>query len=186
MKSELLNEVREISKEFFKLPLEEKQKYSPKSGGLEGYGNGNPPRQGTFNWNDKLHLQVYPHHRRQLTIWPEKPQNFRWNTKEHITIELCIYDYYNDHDNNECVFYVIMLRYSLLYNMYIDIDFHKNDMYYINNDMNFISFTSKTLCNATYKCRLNNRFINKNRPGICTQKIRSKYEVKSGYCASHH
>ncbi|KMT06726.1 hypothetical protein BVRB_7g158870 [Beta vulgaris subsp. vulgaris] len=77
MKSELLNEVREISKEFFKLPLEEKKKYSPKSGGLEGYGNGNPPRQGTFNWNDKLHLQVYPHHRRQLTIWPEKPHNFR-------------------------------------------------------------------------------------------------------------
>lgn len=77
MTSELLDEVRDMSKEFFRLPLEEKEKYSSKGDSLEGYGNDNTIREGNFNWNDKLHLQVYPEHRRQLEFWPEFPQNFR-------------------------------------------------------------------------------------------------------------
>lgn len=77
IKSELLDEIREMSKQFFKLPLEEKEKYSSKGDSLEGYGNDNAIRRGNFNWNDKLHLQVFPHCKRQLQYWPEKPQTFR-------------------------------------------------------------------------------------------------------------
>ncbi|KMT06724.1 hypothetical protein BVRB_7g158850 [Beta vulgaris subsp. vulgaris] len=77
IKTELLDEIREMSKQFFKLPLEEKEKYSSKGDSLEGYGNDNAIRRGNFNWNDKLHLQVFPHCKRQLQYWPEKPQTFR-------------------------------------------------------------------------------------------------------------
>ena len=70
-----------MSKQFFGLPLEEKAKYASKAGGgdLEGYGNDNADRkeEGTFNWNDKLHLQVHPENQRKLEFWPEKPENFR-------------------------------------------------------------------------------------------------------------
>ncbi|KAL2900146.1 Protein SRG1, partial [Bienertia sinuspersici] len=55
--SSLLEEVREMSKQFFTLPQEEKDKYSSKENSLEGYGNDNATREGSFNLNDKLHLQ---------------------------------------------------------------------------------------------------------------------------------
>ncbi|KMT06720.1 hypothetical protein BVRB_7g158820 [Beta vulgaris subsp. vulgaris] len=73
----LLDEVREMSKQFFKLPLEEKEKYSSKGDDLEGYGNTNAVQQGSLNWNDKLHLQVYPVEKRQLDFWPQNPHHFR-------------------------------------------------------------------------------------------------------------
>ncbi|XP_021766496.1 probable 2-oxoglutarate-dependent dioxygenase ANS [Chenopodium quinoa] len=78
MPPSLLDEVREMSKQFFKLPLEEKEKYSSKGDDLlEGYGNTNAVQRGSLNWNDKLHLQVYPEDKRQLQFWPENPQQFR-------------------------------------------------------------------------------------------------------------
>ncbi|XP_021765351.1 protein SRG1-like [Chenopodium quinoa] len=83
MSNELLDKIRELSKEFFKLPLEEKEKYSSEGDSIEGYGNDNTIRQGNFNWNDKLHLQVHPEHRRQLEFWPEKPQQFRTTLHEY-------------------------------------------------------------------------------------------------------
>ncbi|XP_021844354.2 jasmonate-induced oxygenase 4 [Spinacia oleracea] len=83
MTIKLLYEVREMSKQFFKLPLDEKEKYSSKGDSLEGYGNDNAIRQGNFNWNDKLHLQVHPEHRRQLEFWPEIPQHFRTTLHEY-------------------------------------------------------------------------------------------------------
>ncbi|XP_057549604.1 jasmonate-induced oxygenase 4-like [Amaranthus tricolor] len=83
MTSELLDEVREMGKEFFKLPLEQKEKYSSKDGSLEGYGNDNSIRQANFNWNDKLHLQVYPQHKHQVLFWPQYPLNFRETLHEY-------------------------------------------------------------------------------------------------------
>ncbi|KAL2900130.1 Protein SRG1 [Bienertia sinuspersici] len=83
MTSEMLDEVRDMSKQFFRLPLEEKEKYSSKGDSLEGYGNDNAIRDGNFNWNDKLHLQVYPEHRQQLQFWPETPLNFRATLHEY-------------------------------------------------------------------------------------------------------
>ncbi|XP_021765371.1 probable 2-oxoglutarate-dependent dioxygenase ANS [Chenopodium quinoa] len=73
----ILDEVREMSKQFFKLPLEEKEKYSSKGEDLEGYGNTNAVQRGSLNWNDKLHLQVYPEDKRQLQFWPKNPEKFR-------------------------------------------------------------------------------------------------------------
>ncbi|XP_021858328.1 protein SRG1-like [Spinacia oleracea] len=83
MTIELLDEVREMSKQFFKLPLDEKEKYSSVGDSLEGYGNDNVIRQGNFNWNDKLHLQVYPEHKRQLQYWPHIPQHFSTTLDEY-------------------------------------------------------------------------------------------------------
>lgn len=90
MTSSFLDEVREMSKQFFRLPLEEKEKYASKEGAadLEGYGNDNTiqKQQGTtFNWNDKLHLQVHPENQRKLEFWPQKPDNFGTTLHEYST-----------------------------------------------------------------------------------------------------
>ncbi|KAJ8433820.1 hypothetical protein Cgig2_028137 [Carnegiea gigantea] len=70
MSSSFLDEVREMSKQFFRLPSVEKEKYASKEGAndLEGYDNDNAVRneEGAFNWNDKLHLQVHPENQRKL------------------------------------------------------------------------------------------------------------------------
>ncbi|KMT06727.1 hypothetical protein BVRB_7g158880 [Beta vulgaris subsp. vulgaris] len=81
MPSTLLDEVQEMGKKFFTLPLKEKEKYSSKGNSLEGYGNDNTIREGSFNWNDKLHLQVYPFCK--LGYWPGKPENFRITLQEY-------------------------------------------------------------------------------------------------------
>lgn len=81
IESELLDEVREMSKEFFKLPIEEKEKYS--SNGLEGYGNDFEHQKTGINWSDRLHLHVHPHQNRQLQCWPQNPLNFRKTLDEY-------------------------------------------------------------------------------------------------------
>lgn len=82
--SSFLDEVREMSKEFFKLPIEEKEKYSWKdNAGVEGYGNDMEHQETGINWNDRLHLQVHPEQQRQLQYWPENPQNFRKTLHEY-------------------------------------------------------------------------------------------------------
>ncbi|XP_057549605.1 jasmonate-induced oxygenase 4-like [Amaranthus tricolor] len=91
----VLDEVREMSKQFFKLPMEEKQKYSSKGNELEGYGNTNAIQQGSLNWNDKLHLHVYPQQKRQLQFWPQNPHHFRtsldeYSKKNHMILELLL------------------------------------------------------------------------------------------------
>ncbi|XP_021765361.1 probable 2-oxoglutarate-dependent dioxygenase ANS [Chenopodium quinoa] len=86
----LLDEVREMSKQFFKQPLKEKEKYSSKGEDLEGYGNTNAVQRGSLNWNDKLHLQVYPEDKRQLQFWPENPRHFRTTLHEYSKKNLMI------------------------------------------------------------------------------------------------
>ncbi|KDO51020.1 hypothetical protein CISIN_1g041077mg, partial [Citrus sinensis] len=68
-----LDKVREVTKKFFALPLEEKQKYAKQNGSDGGYGNDIHP---TLNWSDRLFLALIPEDRRQLKFWPENPESF--------------------------------------------------------------------------------------------------------------
>ncbi|KAL6331536.1 hypothetical protein AAG906_011476 [Vitis piasezkii] len=65
--SSFLDKVREVGKQFFALSVEEKQKYSRATDGIEGYGN-----EPILSEN-----QLQPVDQRKLQLWPENPNEFR-------------------------------------------------------------------------------------------------------------
>ncbi|XP_074284485.1 protein LATERAL BRANCHING OXIDOREDUCTASE 1-like [Silene latifolia] len=78
IESSFLEEIIEVSKQFFALPLEEKLKCSLGGDYFQGYGN--PSVYGdnlSGNWNDRLYLSIHPEESRNLLFWPENPHNFR-------------------------------------------------------------------------------------------------------------
>ncbi|XP_057767954.1 protein SRG1-like [Salvia miltiorrhiza] len=73
-----LDEVRQLARDFFELPMTEKHKYARRGDGYEGYGNDlvlfdNQP----LDWSDRLYLQVAPDHHQKLQYWPQNPESFR-------------------------------------------------------------------------------------------------------------
>ncbi|XP_057516591.1 protein SRG1-like [Amaranthus tricolor] len=86
MTNEFLDKVREVTKQFFALPLEEKQNYSREMkqkdekaiNDWDGYGNDPVVYQHqTLDWMDRLLLTVNPEHQRKLQFWPRNPLPFR-------------------------------------------------------------------------------------------------------------
>ncbi|KAK9697946.1 hypothetical protein RND81_08G071800 [Saponaria officinalis] len=85
MSSTFLDEVREATKQFFNLPLEEKQKYSRGIKDYDGYGNDTVVSENQIlDWTDRLFLTVYPEDQQKLQYWPEKPLAFRKVINEYI------------------------------------------------------------------------------------------------------
>ncbi|KMZ56826.1 hypothetical protein ZOSMA_91G00930 [Zostera marina] len=76
-----MEEIRNIQRLFFKQSIEEKQKYAidwtiPEY--TEGYGSDVVLSDDQIlNWNDKLHLNVYPEKVRNMDRWPRKPETFK-------------------------------------------------------------------------------------------------------------
>ncbi|XP_061991312.1 protein SRG1-like [Rosa rugosa] len=88
MTPEFLDKVREITKQFFAIPVEEKQKYLRPVDDYEGYGNDMVlSEQQTLDWTDRLYLTAYPPDQRRLKFWPEKPKSFR-DTLDQYTSKL--------------------------------------------------------------------------------------------------
>ncbi|XP_021765607.1 protein SRG1-like [Chenopodium quinoa] len=78
MTSLFLDELLDVSRQFFALPLEEKLKCSITEDFFNGYGNASViSGDQTLNWNDRLFLTVYPEEKRRLQVWPQKPRKFR-------------------------------------------------------------------------------------------------------------
>ena len=73
-----LDEIRDVTKQFFELPMEEKRKYSREADGMEGYGSDMIIyEQQILDWTDRLYLTINPEDRRRLKFWPENPKAFR-------------------------------------------------------------------------------------------------------------
>ena len=75
-----------MTREFYKLPLEEKQKYSNLVDGqefrMEGYGNDIVvSEKQTLDWSDRLYLVVEPESRRIYSMWPAHPPSFRYTLR---------------------------------------------------------------------------------------------------------
>ncbi|KAL5539444.1 hypothetical protein UlMin_044984 [Ulmus minor] len=71
----LLDNIRQVGKQFFEQPMEAKKKFSKGVQKVQGYGADVPPEEGTpLNWSDRLLLFVYPEHTKNPNIWP---QSFR-------------------------------------------------------------------------------------------------------------
>ncbi|KAF8733031.1 hypothetical protein HU200_015389 [Digitaria exilis] len=70
----LMDAVTEASREFFRQPLVEKQRYTNMVGGnfqLEGYGNDRvATEEQVLDWSDRHYLKVEPQDERNLALWP--------------------------------------------------------------------------------------------------------------------
>lgn len=76
--NEFLDKLRQVGKEFFALPPEEKRKYSREINDWDGYGNDTIVSEDqTLDWMDRLYLTVNPQDRRKLKFWPDKPHQLR-------------------------------------------------------------------------------------------------------------
>lgn len=67
--------MREVSKQIFTLPMEEKRKHEMLPGDTNGFRciaviNSSP--KVAVDWNEALTLTVYPQDRHQLKFWPHK------------------------------------------------------------------------------------------------------------------
>nr|KYP64930.1 Protein SRG1 [Cajanus cajan] len=78
MESSFLNKVREIGKQFFHLPKEEKKKCAREPNNVEGYGNDIVYSQKhRLDWTDRVYLKVLPEDQRNFKFWPQNPNDFR-------------------------------------------------------------------------------------------------------------
>ncbi|KAK8479371.1 hypothetical protein V6N11_027622 [Hibiscus sabdariffa] len=73
-----LDQLRHVTREFFQLPMEEKNMYCKGVEEVEGYGGDPSPEEGQFlDWQDRLLLTVYPQDLRDTKFWPHNPISFR-------------------------------------------------------------------------------------------------------------
>ncbi|XP_021812086.1 codeine O-demethylase-like [Prunus avium] len=88
MTPEFLDKVREMTKQFFALPVEEKQKYlrHAQVNDIQGYGNDTVfSEQQRLDWSDRLYLSVYPEEHRELKFWPQNPKSFSETLDQYTT-----------------------------------------------------------------------------------------------------
>ncbi|KAM1213324.1 hypothetical protein PS2_004753 [Malus domestica] len=83
----LLEKLKHEVQVFFKLPLEEKMKYTIRSGDFEGYGNIVKTKDQKLDWGDRLYMITNPVHRRNPYLFAELPSSLR-NTLESYFMEL--------------------------------------------------------------------------------------------------
>ncbi|XP_031252625.1 flavonol synthase/flavanone 3-hydroxylase-like [Pistacia vera] len=83
---QVLSKLKEVGKEFFELPQEEKEVYAkpPESKGIEGYGTKlQKELQGKKTWNDHLFHKISPPSVINYRFWPKNPPSYREATEEY-------------------------------------------------------------------------------------------------------
>ncbi|OEL25481.1 Protein SRG1 [Dichanthelium oligosanthes] len=75
---QVIHDVKEDLKGFFRLPLQEKRALAQGPGGIEGYGQAFVVSQDQkLDWADMLFLSTQPPEYRSLNFWPSRPATFR-------------------------------------------------------------------------------------------------------------
>ncbi|WVZ67500.1 hypothetical protein U9M48_016567 [Paspalum notatum var. saurae] len=88
VEEELLDEMENLTREFFMLPLEEKEKYPMAPGGIQGYGHAFVfSEDQKLDWCNMLALGVEPSFIRQPKLWPTSPAKFK-ETLERYSVEV--------------------------------------------------------------------------------------------------
>ncbi|CAK7324036.1 unnamed protein product [Dovyalis caffra] len=78
MSSSFLDKVREMTHQFFALPVEENQKCARRLNESEGYGSDRVvSEKQVLDWSYRLTLGVFPEDKRRMNPWPENPNDFR-------------------------------------------------------------------------------------------------------------
>lgn len=75
---EVIEEMKVVTEEFFKLPLEEKKRCAQVANNIEGYGQAFVVSEDQkLDWGDMLFLMTLPVSLRNMMFWPITPLNFR-------------------------------------------------------------------------------------------------------------
>ncbi|KAI5593719.1 hypothetical protein BDE02_03G031200 [Populus trichocarpa] len=81
-----LDKIRQVARDFFEQPMEEKKRHAKGVEEFEGYGADPVPAEGqSLDWSDRLFLDVYPEDRRKHKFWPENPKSFREVLEEYTS-----------------------------------------------------------------------------------------------------
>ncbi|KAK4795781.1 hypothetical protein SAY86_028107 [Trapa natans] len=86
---ELIERVKKAGEEFFGLPIEEKEKYAndQTSGKIQGYGSKLANNaSGQLEWEDYYFHLVFPEDKRDMTIWPNTPADYKVATEEYARV----------------------------------------------------------------------------------------------------
>jgi leucoanthocyanidin dioxygenase len=78
---DLLQRVKNAGKEFFDLPVEEKEKHANEQelGKIQGYGSKLANNaSGQLEWEDYFFHLVYPEDKRDMSIWPKTPTDYMY------------------------------------------------------------------------------------------------------------
>ncbi|RZC80878.1 hypothetical protein C5167_043453 [Papaver somniferum] len=84
----LLDDINDVSKQFFDLPIEEKQRYTRSEEDeivdLQGYGSDTIVSDDqVLDWSDRLYLLIQPQEQQKLRLWPDPPSHFRRTLNEY-------------------------------------------------------------------------------------------------------
>nr|AGC73738.1 anthocyanidin synthase [Strelitzia reginae] len=82
---ELIEQLRRVGKEFFDLPIEQKEQYAndQSSGKIQGYGSKLANNaSGQLEWEDYFFHLIFPEEKTDLSIWPKQPSDYIEVTKE--------------------------------------------------------------------------------------------------------
>ncbi|CAA3025153.1 Hypothetical predicted protein [Olea europaea subsp. europaea] len=104
IENSFLEEACEVAKQYFQLPMMEKEKYARQKGEFYGYGNDMILFQNqTLDWNDRLYVSLIPEDEKKRQNWPQNPQSFRsnWNDWDHDLENVDIEDENEDDDKDE-------------------------------------------------------------------------------------
>lgn len=83
-----LDEIRQVTRDFFQQPMEEKNKAAKGVKDFEGYGADPVPEEGqSLDWSDRLFVNAYPEDTRNSKFWPESPAAFR-DVLEEYTVKM--------------------------------------------------------------------------------------------------
>lgn len=76
---ELVERLRKVGKEFFDLPVEEKEQYAndQASGKIQGYGSKLANNaSGQLEWEDYFFHLIFPSEKTDISIWPKQPEEY--------------------------------------------------------------------------------------------------------------
>ncbi|KAK4431186.1 putative 2-oxoglutarate-dependent dioxygenase [Sesamum alatum] len=82
---EALPKIKTATRQFFDLPLSEKEKYAMPPDHFEGYGQEDKAEGHKRDWNDLLWLRTMPPHSRNTKYWPLAIPGFKESMEEYAT-----------------------------------------------------------------------------------------------------
>nr|QPF47160.1 anthocyanidin synthase [Clarkia gracilis subsp. sonomensis]QPF47161.1 anthocyanidin synthase [Clarkia gracilis subsp. sonomensis] len=86
---ELMERVKKAGDAFFQLPIEEKEKHANDqgSGMIQGYGSKLANNaSGQLEWEDYFFHLIFPEDKRDLSIWPKSPADYKSATEEYARL----------------------------------------------------------------------------------------------------
>ncbi|KAH7656796.1 Leucocyanidin oxygenase protein [Dioscorea alata] len=93
MNKEIIEKAKEVWREFFHLPMIEKQAFANSPVTYEGYGSRvGVEKNASLDWSDYFFLNIFPKNLRNYEKWPSFPNSLRETTKNYTkeVVKLCM------------------------------------------------------------------------------------------------